>query len=250
MFFEILTLFPDMFKGPFSESIIARAQKKGLIEINIIDIRDYTQDKHNVTDDYPYGGGAGMVLKVGPIERAVTEIKDRRTGDYPIILLTPQGKTLNQNRVKKYSDYDGLVLICGHYEGVDERIRTNIITHEISIGDFVLTGGELPAMVMVDAVARMIPSVLGDEDSKIKDSFYNGLLEHPHYTRPQEYKGMKVPDILLSGNHGKIARWRNKQSLKRTWLRRPELIKQKKLSSKQKELLKEIKAELEGDNDE
>ncbi|MFW6269399.1 MAG: tRNA (guanosine(37)-N1)-methyltransferase TrmD [Bacillota bacterium] len=243
MFFDILTLFPEMFEGPFNESILARAQTEDLIEINVIDIRDYTYDKHNVADDYPYGGGAGMVLKVEPIYRAVNEIKKKRKGDFPVILLTPQGKKLNQVKVKEYSNYEGIVLICGHYEGVDERVRKYIATEEISIGDFVLTGGEIPAMALVDAVSRMIPSVLGDENSKKNDSFYNGLLDYPQYTRPREFKGMKTPDILLSGNHQKIERWRNKQSLKRTLKRRPDLIENKNLNSRQKKLLKEIKLE-------
>ena len=250
MFFDILTLFPDMFNGPFKESILARAQEKDLIEINVIDIRDYTHDKHNSADDYPYGGGAGMVMKVEPLYRAIKEVKENRQGDFPIILLTPQGKTLNQDIVKNYSNYDGLVLVCGHYEGVDERIRKSMITAEISIGDFVLTGGELPAMVLVDAVSRMIPSVLGDEESKIYDSFYKGLLDYPQYTRPREYKGMEVPDILLSGDHGKISKWRNRQSLKRTLIRRPDLINKKTFSSEQKQLLDEIKSELEGESNE
>ncbi len=248
MFFDILTLFPDMFEGPLNNSILARAQENNLIEINIINIRDYTYDKHKVTDDYPYGGGAGMVLKIEPVYRALRDIKEQRDGKYPIILLTPQGKKLNQDLVKKYSKFKGMVLICGHYEGVDERIRKNLITDEVSIGDYVLTGGELPAMIMVDAISRMIPSVLGTDESKEKDSFYNGLLDYPQYTRPREYKNMKVPEILLSGNHGKIAHWREKQSLKRTLVRRPDLLQKKELKEEQKNILKKIEKELEGEN--
>ncbi len=248
MFFDILTLFPDMFKSPFSRSIIGRARDEGIIDIDIIDIRNYTQNKHNVTDDYPYGGGPGMVLKIEPIYRAVNRINNKRSGDYPIILLSPQGEKLNQRKVKQLQKYDGLVLVCGRYEGFDERIRENIATEEISIGDYVLTGGELPAMVIVNAVARMIPSVLGDEASKEDDSFYQGLLSYPQYTRPREFKEMKVPDILLSGNHQKIDQWRQKQALKRTYLRRPELLKRLELNPDQKKLLKEIKNELKGEN--
>jgi len=246
MFFDILTLFPGMFTGPFSESIIARAREEGLIDINIFDIRNYTRSKHSVTDDAPYGGGAGMVMKIEPIYRAIQDIKEKRKGEnFPVVLLTPQGEKFNQKKAKKYNKYDGLVLICGRYEGFDERIRANLATEELSIGDFVLTGGEIPAMVIVNAVARMIPSVLGDESSKISDSFYQGLLSYPQYTRPREYKGMEVPDILLSGHHQKINKWRQKQSLKRTLIRRPDLIDKKDLNKKQQELLSEIKDELE-----
>lgn len=247
MFFEILTLFPEMFKGPFNESIIARAREKDLIDINISDIRDFTDDKHNTTDDYPYGGGAGMVLKIDPIDKALKYVKGKREGTFPVILLTPQGERLNQDIIKNFSQKEGLILLCGHYEGVDERIRKNLISKEISIGDFVLTGGELPAMILVDAVARMIPGVLGDANSKIEDSFFNGLLDYPSYTRPREYKGMKVPEILLSGNHQHIARWRKKSALKRTLIRRPELLESKKLTGEEEKLLQEIKAELEGE---
>ncbi|MFW6380941.1 MAG: tRNA (guanosine(37)-N1)-methyltransferase TrmD [Bacillota bacterium] len=246
MFFDILSLFPGMFEGPFSESIIGRARREGLLDIDIIDIRDYTRDKHNTADDYPYGGGAGMVLKIEPIYRALQHLKKKRDRETPVILLTPQGRPLTQELVKDYSCLDGLTLICGHYEGVDERIREHLITEEVSIGDFVLTGGELPAMVLVDSIARLVPGVLGDEDSVRQDSFYNGLLEYPHYTRPREFKGMKVPDILLSGDHGRVDRWRQKQSLKRTWLRRPDLLKNRQLTPEQKQLLAEIKGETNG----
>ncbi|MDI3546648.1 MAG: tRNA (guanine37-N1)-methyltransferase [Halanaerobiales bacterium] len=248
MYFDILTLFPGIFSSPFSESILARAREKGLLEINLINIRDYTHDKHNVADDYPYGGGAGMVMKIEPIYRAWEDIRQQRGEDSPVILLSPQGRRLDQTLVKDLSKERGLTLICGHYEGVDERVRQSIVTDEISIGDYVLTGGEIAAIVLVDAVARMIPGVLGDEQSRIEDSFYNGLLDYPHYTRPREFKGMEVPEILLSGHHGEIARWRRKQALKRTLLRRPDLLAEKELNPEDQELLKEIKAELEGGN--
>jgi len=248
MFFEIFTLFPDMFKGPFSESIIARAREKELIDINITDIRDYTEDKHNTTDDYPYGGGAGMLMKIGPIYRALKDIDGKRNVNYRKILLTPQGKTLKQDMIKEYSKEEGLLLICGHYEGIDERIRDNLITDEVSVGDYVLTGGEIPAMIIVDSIARMIPGVLGDEQSSVEDSFYHGLLDYPQYTRPREFINMKVPDILLSGDHGKIARWRKKESLRKTYLRRPDLLDNRELSYDEKNILAEIKGELNESN--
>lgn len=244
MYFDILTLFPEMFKGPFSESIIARAQNKGLLEINLIDFREYAYDKHNTADDYPYGGGAGMVLKVEPIYRAYRDLIEKRDEKPPVILLSPQGKTLDQNIVKEYSKKDGVILICGHYEGVDDRLRDMIVTEEISIGDYVLTGGELPAMVFVETVARMIPGVLGDENSSKQDSFYNGLLDFPQYTRPREYKGKKVPDILLSGHHKKVGNWRKKMALKRTLKRRPDLLAKKDLNDCEQKLLAEIKQEI------
>jgi len=238
-----------MFRGPVSESIIDRACQKGLLEINLIDIRDYTFDKHNTADDYPYGGGAGMVMKVEPVYRAYQEIKRKRTADSPVILLSPQGRTLNQDIVRELSSNKGLVLICGHYEGIDDRVRESIVTDEISIGDYVLTGGEIAAMVLVDAVARMIPGVLGDEQSPVEDSFYNGLLDYPHYTRPREFEGMRVPEVLLSGNHGLIAEWRKKESLKRTLRRRPDLLKNRELSPEEEKLLQKARQELTGEAD-
>src|SRR5690554_1860213 len=238
-----------MFRGPVSESIIDRACQKGLLEINLIDIRDYTFDKHNTADDYPYGGGAGMVMKVEPVYRAYQKIKRERTADSPVILLSPQGRTLNQDIVRELSSNKGLVLICGHYEGIDDRVRESIVTDEISIGDYVLTGGEIAAMVLVDAVARMIPGVLGDEQSPVEDSFYNGLLDYPHYTRPREFEGMRVPEVLLSGNHGLIAEWRKKESLRRTLRRRPDLLKNRELSPEEEKLLQKARQELTGEAD-
>ncbi len=249
MFFDILTLFPEMFVGPFSESILARAREEELIEINTINIRDYTYDKHHITDDTPYGGGAGMVLKPEPIYRAWQNINDKRQRDVTTILMSPQGKQLDQKMVKDLSLEEGLIIICGRYEGVDDRVRDLVVDEEISIGDYVLTGGELPAMVLVDAVARMKKGVLGDENSSIKDSFFNGLLEHPHYTRPREFAGLKVPDVLLNGNHGLIDLWRKKKSLQRTWLRRPDLLAKKRLTAAEEKLLEEIKAEIKGGQD-
>ena len=246
MFFDILTLFPEMFAGPFGESIIGRAQAQELLDINLVDIRDYTEDKHHTADDYPYGGGAGMVLKPEPVFRAVEDIKSQRSKQAPVIFLTPQGKRLEQDMIKNYSRQPGLTLLCGHYEGIDERIRDSLVDEEISIGDYVLTGGELPAMVFVDAVARMLPGVLGDEQSRIEDSFYQGLLDHPQYTRPREYNDLEVPQVLLSGNHAKIDRWRKKQALKRTYLRRPDLLTHEELDREEQELLAEIKEEIKG----
>ncbi|MGM0436686.1 MAG: tRNA (guanosine(37)-N1)-methyltransferase TrmD [Bacillota bacterium] len=250
MNFDILTLFPEMFEGPFSTSILSRAREKNLININITNIRDYTEDKHHTTDEPPYGGGAGMVLKINPIYKAWKNVNKEKKEKVHTILLSPQGKTLNQDKVKELSSYNNLTLICGHYEGVDERVRKSIIDEEISIGDYVLTGGEIPAMVIVDAVSRLVDDVLGDEDSSKKDSFYEGLLEHPHYTRPREFKNMKVPDVLLSGHHARIKRWRLKKALKRTLLRRPDLIEKKKLSEKEKKLLEEVKQEIKGEHNE
>lgn len=249
MRFDILTLFPEMFDGPFSDSIIKKARDNNIIDINLIDIRDYTTDKHNTADDYPYGGGAGMVMKVEPIFYALEDITNNFKEKTTNILLTPRGQQLNQEMVKDLSEKDRLVLICGHYEGVDERIRNNYIDLEVSIGDYVLTGGEIPAMVLVDAVSRMIPDVLGHEESKENDSFYKGILDYPHYTRPREFKGIKVPEILLSGNHQLIEKWRQKEALKRTLLMRPDLIEQGLLTDNQKKLLKEIKEEIEGEID-
>ncbi len=244
MYFDILTLFPDMFEGPFSESIIARARDKGLIKINLIDFREYSSDKHNTVDDYPYGGGAGMVLKVEPIYRAYNDVIKKRGKKPPVILLSPQGKRLNQSLVKKYSKEEGVILICGHYEGVDERVRDMIITEEISIGDYVLTGGELPAMVFVETVSRMIPGVLGDENSCKEDSFFNGILDFPQYTRPRQFKDREVPEVLLSGHHQKVNKWRRKMALKKTLLQRPDLIDKKELTTSEKEILAAIKQEI------
>ena len=250
MNFDILTLFPEMFEGPFSTSILSRAREKNLININTINIRNYAEDKHNTTDEPPYGGGAGMVLKVNPIYKAWHDVNENKSESTHTVLLSPQGQSLNQDKVKELSSYKNLTLICGHYEGVDERVRKSIVDEEISIGDYVLTGGELPAMVLIDAVSRMVNGVLGDDDSSKKDSFYEGLLEHPHYTRPREFAEMKVPEVLLSGHHAKIKRWRLKKSLKRTLNRRPDLLEKKDLTKKQKKILKEVKREMKGENNE
>ncbi len=250
MFFDILTLFPEMFTGPFSESILKRAREKDLIDIKTVNIRDFAEDKHHTTDEPPYGGGAGMVMKAEPIFKAWEDTQNKRGHKSKTILMSPQGQELTQDLVKDLSQEEGLTIICGRYEGVDERVRETIVDQEISIGDYVLTGGELPAMVLVDSISRLLSGVLGDEDSSKKDSFYNGLLEHPHYTRPREVNGLKVPDVLLSGNHQLIECWRKKESLKRTLLRREDLLEDRNLSDLEKELLKEIKLELKGEVDE
>jgi len=242
MKFEILTLFPEMFEGVLGNSILNKAQQRDLIDIETINIRDYATDKHKQADDYPYGGGAGMVMKPEPIFRAVDDLEIDE--GIPVILLTPQGKTFNQQMAKDFAKRERLVLLCGHYEGIDQRVRDELVTHEVSIGDFVLTGGELPAMVLVDAISRMLPGVLGSDESYIEDSFYHGILDYPQYTRPQEFRDLEVPSILLSGDHGKIARWRRKEALKKTLLRRADLLEEIELSAEDKELLAEIKEEL------
>jgi tRNA (guanine37-N1)-methyltransferase len=239
---DILTLFPNMFTGVFNESILKKAQEKKAVSINVINFRDFADNKHKTVDDYPYGGGAGMVLKPQPIFDAVAHVT--KDSERPrIILLCPQGERYTQKKAEELAKEDHLVLICGHYEGYDERIREYLVTDEISIGDYVLTGGELGAMVIVDSVVRLLPGVLGNEASPIHDSFSSGLLEHPHYTRPADFRGMKVPDVLLSGNHRLIEEWREKQSLKRTFLRRPDLLENYPLTEKQKRWIEEWKKE-------
>jgi len=228
---DIFTLFPEMIKGPLSSSIMARAVAQGLVDFNIHNIRDYTHDKHHTTDDYAYGGGAGMVMKPDPVFEAVETVKskavDMEGTKFSIILLTPQGRLFRQPVANELAKYDWLMLICGHYEGVDERIREHLVTDEISIGDYILTGGELAAMVVADAVVRLVPGVLGSGESLLNESHNSGLLEYPQYTRPEQYRGWKVPGVLLSGNHAEIARWRNEQALKRTAERRPDLLEEK-----------------------
>ncbi|MBX5458574.1 MAG: tRNA (guanosine(37)-N1)-methyltransferase TrmD [Thermogemmatispora sp.] len=240
MHIDIFTLFPAMFEGPFSESILKRARERGLLSIALHNIRDFTTDKHHVVDDYPYGGGVGMVMKPEPIFAAVEAVYQGG----PIILLTPQGRLFNQQIARELAREPRLSLICGHYEGVDERVAEHLATDELSIGDYVLTGGELPAMVIVDAVARLIPGVLGDDASTHEESHSDSLLEYPQYTRPPEFRGWRVPEVLLSGNHAQIARWRRKEALRRTKRRRPDLFAKLDLSSKEdQKLLKELEAE-------
>lgn len=221
---DILTLFPKMFKNIFDESIIKRAQNKGLLEIEIHNLRDWAEDKRGTVDDKPYGGGTGMILKVDVIDRALKEIKKKTSKKNKTILLTPQGRVFNQAIAQDLAKEENLILICGHYEGVDERVRENLIDQEISIGDYVLTGGEIPAMVLVDTITRLIPKVLEKEEATKDESFQKNRLEHPQYTRPEEYQGWQVPEVLVSGNHQEIKEWREKKSLEKTKKKRPELL--------------------------
>lgn len=219
---DIITLFPEMFTGPFDHSIIKRAQEENIAKINIHNLRDWSQDKHNKVDARPYGGGPGMVLQCDPVFRAVEELNPDKKAH--VVLLTPQGEKLKQKKVKQFSGLKHLILICGHYEGVDERIRKHLVNEEISIGDYILTGGEIPAMVLTDAIVRLLPGVFEKKDAVEKESFSDqSLLEYPQYTRPQDFRGYKVPEILLSGDHKKIKEWRKKKSKQRTKKRRPDL---------------------------
>jgi len=223
---DIITIFPKMFEPILNESMIKRARDKGKVKIYVHNLRDYTLDKHRKVDDRPFGGGSGMLMSPEPIFRAVEDIKPQATSHKPqVILLSPQGKTLTQKLAKKLARNKHLILICGHYEGIDERVRQHLADEEISIGDYVLTGGELPAMVLVDCLVRLIPGVLGDKNSLNFESFEGNLLEYPHYTRPAEFRGMRVPQVLLSGDHNKIEVWRKNQALSRTKQRRPDLLK-------------------------
>jgi len=248
---DILTLFPQFFEVPFGFGIFKRAIDNNLININLVNIRDYTHDKHYTADDYPYGGGAGMVLKPEPIFEAVEAIKTSDgdwQGEPKVIMLTPQGRLFSQQMAGEFSRETHLVFICGHYEGIDERVREHVVTDEVSIGDYVLTGGEIPAMVIIDAVIRLLPGVLGSEESTLDDSHASGLLEYPQYTRPADYRGWKVPEILLSGNHAEIARWRREQIIRRTLERRPELLEKANLGSEDKRLVKRLTTDRSQDN--
>jgi tRNA (guanine37-N1)-methyltransferase len=240
MKFDILTLFPGMFDGPLTESILKRARENGLIEIALHNIRDWALDKHATADDAPYGGGAGMVMKVEPIAGAIEAAKEKSPNS-KVILTTPCGRPFNHDVAEELSREEGLIIICGRYEGVDERVKKLFVDDEISLGDFVLTGGEIAAMVIVDAVARLVPGVLGSGDSALYDSFADGLLEYPQYTRPPEFRGEKVPDMLLSGNHAEIAKWRRKESLLRTLATRPELLEKAELSKADHKILAEAR---------
>ncbi len=239
---DVLTLFPEMFTGVFGHSILKRAEETQAASYRVINFREYADNKHNTVDDYPYGGGAGMVLKPQPIFDGVADLVETSESKQPrVILMCPQGERYTQKKAEELAQEEHLIFICGHYEGYDERIREHVVTDEISIGDFVLTGGELGAMVIIDSVVRLLPGVLGNEQSHMKDSFSTGLLEHPHYTRPADFRGMKVPDVLISGNHRLIEEWRVKESLRRTFLRRPDLLEEFPLDDQQKKWLEEIK---------
>ncbi len=235
---DFLTLFPEMFHGVLNESILRKAQEKEAVTFNVINFREYSTNKHQNVDDYPYGGGAGMVLTPQPIFDAVEDIREQGNTEPKVILVCPQGERFTQTKAEELAKEEHLLFICGHYEGYDERIREHLVTEEISIGDFVLTGGELASMVITDSVVRLLPGVLGNEDSPILDSYSSGLLEHPHYTRPADFRGFKVPEVLLSGNHKLIAEWREEQSLRRTFERRPDLLEKYPLTEKQKSIIK------------
>ncbi len=251
---DVLTLFPEMFTGPFGASILKRAQDGGVVRLNVVNIRDFAPGKRRITDEYPYGGGAGMVMKVEPLANAIEHcLEGLPPRSVPVILMSPQGERFDQEMAKGLAGEERLILICGHYEGVDERVRGLHVTREVSIGDYVLTGGELPAMVVVDAVARLLPGALGDEQSAVEDSFYSGLLEYPQYTRPPEFRGLAVPEILISGHHEKIRVWRRREALRRTLERRPDLLETAPLTAEDLRLLAEIRTEGaggRGENDE
>jgi len=222
--FDVITIFPEMFTDFSGSGVFARAKSSKIIDLKIHNLRDYSNDKHRKVDDYPFGGGPGMVLKPEPVFDAVESIVGDELGNIPIVLMSPQGRPLDNKIASGYSSNPHIVLICGRYEGFDERIRTHLATDEVSIGDYVISGGELASMVLMDAVSRFVPGVLGDDESAKNDSFSNGLLEHPHYTRPADFRGMKVPEVLISGNHKEINRWRENESVKRTVSRRPDLL--------------------------
>ncbi len=237
--FTAITLFPEMFKAVTEHGVISRAIKQQAIAVNTVNPRDFTHDKHRTVDDRPYGGGPGMLMKAWPLEKAIDYCRANSLSDKPkVIYLSPQGKPLNQALAKKLSKETHLILIAGRYEGIDERLLEQQVDLQISLGDFVLSGGELPAMTLIDSVSRLVPKVLGHSESAEQDSFSDGLLDHPHYTRPEDYHGSKVPEVLLSGNHQKIAEWRLQQRLGRTWLNRPDLLREKKLTQKEQDLLK------------
>ncbi|WP_145471240.1 tRNA (guanosine(37)-N1)-methyltransferase TrmD [Staphylococcus pettenkoferi] len=240
---DYLTLFPEMFEGVLNHSILKRAQDKGMLAVNTVNFRDYAENKHNQVDDYPFGGGQGMVLKPEPIFNALESLQ--QTDETRVVLMCPQGEPFTQEKAQELSEAEHLVFICGHYEGYDERIREHLVTDEISIGDYVLTGGELPAMTMTDAIVRLIPGVLGNQQSHEDDSFQDGLLEFPQYTRPREYRGMNVPEVLLSGNHARIDAWRREQKLLRTYRNRPDLLDKAELTKQDQDILKRYRKGIE-----
>lgn len=254
MQFEVFTLLPEVFPTYLESSILSRARQRGLIDVRVHNIRDYTYDRHHVTDDTPYGGGGGMVMKPEPVFEAVESILGPMTGrtqpvTVPVILMTPQGRVFTQRVAEELSRYDHIALLCGRYEGVDERIREHLVTDEISIGDYVVTGGELPALMIIDAVSRLIPGVLGDPTGAEDDSHSMGLLEYPHYTRPPEFRGWKVPDVLLSGDHAKIDKWRREQALTRTFRKRPDMLEKAELSDKERKFVEGLRLQVQDKQD-
>ncbi|MFU1792320.1 tRNA (guanosine(37)-N1)-methyltransferase TrmD [Paenibacillus azoreducens] len=246
---DVLTLFPEMMDGVFHSSILGKAQEKGIVSLNAVNFREYSSSKHGTVDDTPYGGGGGMVLKPEPIFSAVEDLLSQTSAAPRVILMCPQGETFTQQKAEELAAEEHLIFICGHYEGYDERIREHLVTDELSIGDYVLTGGELPAMVAIDSVVRLLPGVLGNETSAVTDSFSTGMLEYPHYTRPAEFRGWKVPDILLSGHHANIELWRREQALKRTLERRPDLLEQVELTDQDRKMIKRLRQEQQENGD-
>jgi tRNA (guanine37-N1)-methyltransferase len=242
MIFDVLTIFPGIFDSPLAESLLKKAIEKGRIQVRVRNLRDFAEDRHRMTDDYPFGGGTGMVMKPEPIVGAVEALK-AEDPNAQSVLLTPQGERFHQELARRMSGQEHLILICGRYEGLDERVRLAVVDREISIGDYVLTGGEIPALVLIDAISRYLPGVLGCEQSVEEDSFSQDLLEYPQYTRPQVFRGMAVPEVLLSGNHIQIKRWRRRESLRRTFLRRPDLLERAVLSEEDLDFLKELKSQ-------
>ncbi len=243
MNFYVMTLFPEMIEQGMHTSIIGRALEKGILSLSTVNIRDYSVSGNGRIDDYPYGGGAGMVMQAEPVCRAYEDLSKKISGPYRVIYLTPQGRVFNQEMAQEFAEEENLVFLCGHYEGVDERVIEHIVTDSVSIGDYVLTGGELPAMVMMDVISRMVPGVLSNEESGISESFSDHLLEYPQYTRPEVWRGEPVPEVLLSGNHGKVDQWRREQSLKRTSENRPDLLKDASLDQKDIRFLNKIASE-------
>ncbi len=241
MRFYVLTLFPEMIANGLSHSVIGRSIESGIIEVIPIDIRDFSKDKHRHVDDYPYGGGAGMVMQPQPIYDAYMSIKDKLAENTPVLYMSPQGSVFDQKKAEELSKLDGIVILCGHYEGVDERVIEEIVTEEVSVGDFVLTGGELPAMCVIDSVSRLIGGVLNKEESFMDESFSDGLLEYPQYTRPPVFNGRGIPEVLTSGHHGKVDEWRRQKSLERTLKKRPDLLEKANLTQKDKEYLDKLK---------
>jgi tRNA (guanine37-N1)-methyltransferase len=245
MKFDIVTIFPRMVEAGLAEGVISRGVERGLLDIKIHDLREYTIDRHRSVDDVPYGGGPGMVMKPEPLARAVEDIRARRGNPDTVVLLSPQGRRFTQAEAARMSGLRHVALLCGRYEGIDERVRTLVATEELSIGDYVLSGGELPALVIVDVISRLVPGVVGDARSVEEDSFSRGLLDYPHYTRPSEFSGEKVPDVLMSGHHEQVRRWRKKTAIQRTLERRPELLDMAALDDEERALLDEIRKEQE-----
>jgi tRNA (guanine37-N1)-methyltransferase len=241
MKFDVVTIFPELVEAGLNAGVIGRGRERGLLDIVVHNLRDFTTDRHRVVDDVPFGGGPGMVLKPEPLFRAVAAIAERRGPPNAVLLMSPAGKRLTQADAQRLAGLAHIVVLCGRYEGVDERVRQSVATEEISIGDYVVSGGEIPALVVIDAVSRLVPGVVGDEQSVEADSFTRGLLDHPHYTRPADFRGQRVPDVLVSGNHGEIRRWRRREALRRTVERRPELLETATLTDEERELLRELR---------